>query len=50
MAANALWCIGERESIKSLLDFGVNDIIGEGLMHLDDQSFDIFLPKVLNEF
>jgi nucleoside phosphorylase len=46
-AANALWCIADPGSIKSMLESGVQDIIGPGLMSLDEESFDRLMPQVL---
>lgn len=45
-AAAALWCIGEPNSVKTLLNLGV-DVIGEGLLNIDEESFDRWLPRML---
>lgn len=47
-ALRTLWCIGEPNSIKALLQYGVDTIQGEGLMHMDEESFERFLPQVLD--
>lgn len=47
-ALGTLWCIGEPNSIKALLQYRVDTIQGEGLMHIDEESFERFLPQVLD--
>jgi TIR domain len=47
-AVHALWCIGEPNSIKALLNLGTSVLAGQGLLLLhDEDSFDRWLPRIL---
>ena len=46
-AARALWCIGEPNSIKALMNLGTSVLAGQGLLHVDEDSFYRWLPRIL---